>query len=249
MEKPISRKEFSDQSLKFFLSYSFFSFSVSGGLSSCRNRQSTQKQIIDEIKHLSFLLSKEKIKQTQWQRSIEQIFEKIDISDYLMHIDLESILKRYAPDRPDLKRIRIEKPIKFGMKKLVIQLFVLSKKRSIVPHGHNYMTSGFLILNGNFHGRHYQRLEDRSKHFIIRPSIDRNFSQGEFSTISDYKDNIHWFKANTDQAVILNIHLRDLKNGPKKPGRVYLNPLGGKYGGDNILAQRLSREQAYSMFF
>ncbi len=30
---------------------------------------------------------------------------------------------------------------------------------------------------------------------IIKPTIDRKFSPGECSTVSDYKDNVHWFQA------------------------------------------------------
>ena len=243
--KPISRKEFSDQSLKFLLSYSFFSLFATQGLF---GNQSIKLRT-EEIRHLSLLLSRKKITQIEWQDSVERIFEEIDTPGYIRYIDLDTILKKHTSNKTKLKRIHLKRAVNFGSKKLVTQLFLLSKERSIIPHGHNYMTSGFLVLRGSFHGRHYERLEDRTKHFVIRPSIDKNFLPGEFSTISDHKNNVHWFKANTHEAVLLNIHLRNLKNGPKKPGRVYLNPFGKKYEGNKIMAQKLSRKKAYSMFF
>ena len=53
------------------------------------------------------------------------------------------------------------------------QLFALQKDRSVVPHGHDNMATAFLVLDGAFHGRHYDRLEDDKTHMILRPTIDR----------------------------------------------------------------------------
>ena len=97
----------------------------------------------------------------------------------------------------------------------------MKKGRSVVPHGHDNMATGFLVLKGKFRGRHYDRVEDRSDHYIIRPTIDRVFKPGEFSTISDHKDNIHWFTAEDEAGFIFNVHVVETnpENG-KRPGRV-----------------------------
>ncbi len=54
------------------------------------------------------------------------------------------------------------------------------------------MATAFLILQGDFQGKHYDRLEDDKEHMIIRPTIDREFHPGEYSTVTDVKDNVHW---------------------------------------------------------
>ena len=129
------------------------------------------------------------------------------------------------------------------------QIFALKRKRSVVPHGHNNMATAFLILDGNLRGRHYDRLEDRKDEFLIRPTIDRKFRQGEHSSISDYKDNIHWFEAQSDQAFIFNIHVLDVSPGSKKPtGRVYLDPNGKKQKGGLILAPKLGYKEAHKLY-
>ena len=87
------------------------------------------------------------------------------------------------------------------------QIFALKKGRSIVPHGHDNMCTGFIVLRGNFVGKHYDRVEDNKDHYLIKPTIDRTFKPGECSTISDHKDNVHWFKAESDAASIFNIHV------------------------------------------
>ncbi|MCH2584133.1 MAG: hypothetical protein MK138_05130, partial [Planctomycetes bacterium] len=97
-----------------------------------------------------------------------------------------------------------------------------------------------LILKGDLHGRHFDRLRDEPKHLIIKPTIDRKFKPGEHSSISDYKDNIHWFEALTDDSFIFNIHVFGLKRpGPKLPtSRVYVDPDGEKIKGGLIRAPR-----------
>src|SRR5206468_4696834 len=103
------------------------------------------------------------------------------------------------------------------------------KGRSVVPHGHNNMATAFLILKGDLHGRHYDRLEDQKEHVLIKPTIDRPFKPGECSTVSDYKDNVHWFQATSESAFIFNIHVLNVRpDSGEATGRVYLDPNGEK---------------------
>ena len=109
------------------------------------------------------------------------------------------------------------------------QIFALKKDRSVVPHGHNNMATAFLILKGDLRGRHYDRLKDEPDHYIIRPTVDRTFAPGECSTVSDYKDNVHWFKAITEPAFIFNLHVLQVNPDNREPtGRLYLDPEGEK---------------------
>src|SRR4029077_16001322 len=87
------------------------------------------------------------------------------------------------------------------------QIFAMNKGRSVVPHGHDNMSTGFIILRGNFVGKHYDRVEDHTDHYLIKPTIDRTFKPAEFSTVSDHKDNVHWFKAESEPGFIFNLHI------------------------------------------
>ena len=121
------------------------------------------------------------------------------------------------------------------------QIFAMSKGRSVVPHGHDNMATGFLVLKGTFRGRHYDRIEDHSDHYIIRPTLDRDFQPGQFSTISDHKDNVHWFTNQSETGFIFNVHVVETNpENPKRPGRVYVDPLGEKLAGGLIKAPKIS---------
>ena len=150
------------------------------------------------------------------------------------------------------RSIRFKFPEVEGLPKNLVfgkQIFGLKKGRSVIPHGHNNMATAFLILKGDLRGRHYDRLEDAKDHFIIKPTIDRKFQPAEFSTVSDYKDNVHWFEAISETAYIFNIHVLNVRPGSKLPtGRVYLNPNGEKLEGGLIRAPRIGYKQAKELF-
>ena len=129
------------------------------------------------------------------------------------------------------------------------QIFAMKKGRSVVPHGHDNMCTGFLILRGDFIGKHYDRLDDQPSHYLIKPTIDRTFKPGETSTISDHKDNVHWFKAASETGFIFNIHLvgynpENLKTG----GRIYVDPDGEKVKGGLIVAKKISSAECHKKY-
>ena len=214
-----------------------------------KSNQYEYKTLIKNIHNLSRSLIKKKISQEKWQKNLEMLFQQIDLKEVIQNIDLDNILKYARPKSKDVSVVPLAKPIRMGKyQKLQQQLFIVKKKHSIVPHGHNYMTSGFLVLKGNFRGRHYERIQDEKNHLIIEPTIDQSFLINEYSTISDHHNNIHWFEANSNYGVILNVHLKNLQQGPKKPGRVYIDPTGEKIKGNYIRAKRISRKIAYQKF-
>ena len=129
------------------------------------------------------------------------------------------------------------------------QIFAFKKGRSVVPHGHNNMATAFLILKGDFHGRHYDRLEDEKEHLIIRPTIDREFHPGEYSSVTDFKDNVHWFLSKSEPAFVFNIHALNVNPGSeKRTGRVYVDPDGEKIQGGMIRARRINHDEAHKLY-
>ena len=154
-----------------------------------------------------------KLKQTDWQAKVDELFGQVDLADTLKFLDFEKLTANIKfKDQGELS-LRAKLPQVEGLPTNLVfghQVFALAKDRSVVPHGHNNMATAFLILKGTFRGRHYDRLEDDGEHIIIRPTIDRAFTAGEHSTVSDYKDNIHWFTATSERAFIFNIHVMNV---------------------------------------
>ena len=195
-------------------------------------------------------LKGEKLTQTEWQEQIEELFGQVEPADLLKFIDFEKLTAEIEFRERGERSLKPKFPEVEGLPtKLVFghQVFALRKGRSVVPHGHDNMATAFLVLKGDFHGRHYDRLEDDGEHMIIRPTIDDEFTVGGCSTISDHKDNVHWFKATSKTGFIFNIHVLNVVEG-RKTGRVYVDPDGEALSGDRIRARRLGASEAYKLY-
>lgn len=151
----------------------------------------------------------------QWQQSIEELYAKVELEEILKFIDFDNLVKGF--EHPDLGVST--KPVKFPKLNdlpertvFVKKIFGMKKERAIIPHGHSNMASAHLILNGEMHLRHYEKIQQEGKNMIVKPSIDRIAKVGDSSSISDEKDNVHWFIANTETAFTFDVIMLDLNN-------------------------------------
>lgn len=202
---------------------------------------------LSDVNQLGFDLKDKKISQIDWQERLEELFAQVSLEELLGLIDFDELTKNVKLKERGARSLKFSfRQIDGVPEKLAYgkQVFALKKGRSVVPHGHNNMATAFIVLKGEFHGRHYDRLEDEKDHVIIRPTIDEQFAPGDFSTVSDFKDNVHWFEATSEPAFIFNIHALNIGVGEKRTGRVYLDPNGEKLSEGRIRAPRLSYGEA-----
>lgn len=248
----LNRREFTQQTLGSLLTLSFLDL-VCGSPALAGPVRVVTNEWLKDLDDLGRSVKGQKLKQTDWQKKVEELFARVDVAEFLKVIDFEMLTKDATlPDhgarslRPTLPQVEgLPKELVFGR-----QIFGVRKGRSVVPHGHNNMATAFLILKGEFHGRQYDRVEDIGEsHIVIRPTIDKKFGVGQPSTISDEKDNVHWFEGTTETAFLFNIHVLNVTPGKSEPtGRVYLNPNGEKLSGGLIRAPRISYEESNKLF-
>jgi hypothetical protein len=134
-------------------------------------------------------------------------------------------------------------PLTFGH-----MLFGLRRGQAVPPHGHLNMATGFLVLEGQFHGRHFERLEMHEDHWRLRPTIDETFRVGMSSTISDFRDNVHWFVAESPRGFLFNVHVHRIEADLEAHGRVHLDPTGSPESDGSILAPKLEAPDAFARF-
>jgi hypothetical protein len=192
------------------------------------------------------------IKQVEWQAKVEELFGKIDLPELLKFIRFDEMTRDLTYRAKGERSLSVRFPkvegvpedLPFGR-----QVFALKKGASVVPHGHDNMATAFLVLRGEFRGRHFERLADEPEHMILAPTLDKTFVPGGAATISDYKDNVHWFEALTDAAFIFNIHVMDVDaKSAKGSRRIYVDPAGQKLEGGKIRARRISPTEAYERY-
>ena len=199
---------------------------------------------LEELNTISRDVRDHKVKDVEFTRSLEGLYRRVDLDALLKTLDFDRVAREVnypaigAKSLPgDFNKVSgLPTSLVFGR-----QIFAMKKGRSVVPHGHDNMATGFLVIKGNLRGRHYDRVEDHKDHYVIRPTIDRSFAPGEFSTVSDHRDNVHWFTAIDDYAFIFNVHVLETNpENPKPPGRIYVDPLGEKIAGGLVKAPKIS---------
>jgi len=247
----MSRRAFTQHALGSLLSYTLLETVFAGNLLA-DDRKAAALKWLNDVNQLGWDLKEHKLSQIEWQLKIEELYAKADVESFLSLIDFQKLTDKLELVDNGARSLQFKFPMVEGIPEKVAwgkQIFALKKGRSVVPHGHNNMATAFLILKGQFRGRHYDRLEDHGETMIIRPTIDRTFRVGECSTISDFKDNIHWFQALDEPAFIFNIHVTGIHAGHGEPtGRVYVDPHGTKLRDGLILARRLDYDEAHKLY-
>lgn len=244
----ISRREFQQQTLGSLLTWSllntlFTRDAFADGV------KLVATQWLTDLNTMSRDLQLSKLDPLVWQTRVEELFAKVDLPEMLKFVDFDKLTRNVKPPEYGEMSLRANLPKVEGLPTDLVfghQVFALGQGRSVVPHGHDNMSTAFLILQGEFHGRHFDRLEDDADHMIVKPTIDKTFGVGGCSTISDFKDNVHWFKSNCDRSFIFNIHVYSLNAG--SAGRVYIDPNGEKLSGGRIRARKIDHTEANKLY-
>jgi len=240
---PYTRRDFTRTALQ-----SLTTLVLIEGLWSRRLLGSDVQPIVDDwfkkLNTISRDVREHRTNDVEFQHSLEQLLERVDLAALLKTLDFDRLAAGVSFPAKGAKSLPVDfshvngLPVQLAFGR---QIFAMSKGRSVVPHGHDNMATGFLVLKGRFRGRHYDRVEDRADCYIIRPTIDRAFQPGEFSTVSDHKDNVHWFTAESETGFIFNVHVVETDPGAgRRPGRVYVDPMGEKLAGGLIKAPKVS---------
>jgi len=238
-----TRRDFTRNSLQ-----SLMTLVLIEGLWSRRLLGTDVRSIVDdwfkELDSISRDVHEHRTKDVEFQESLERLYRRVDLAALLKTLDFDRLAAGVSFPAKGAKSLPVDfshiggLPVNLAFGR---QIFALGKGRSVVPHGHDNMATGFLVLKGRFRGRHYDRLEDHADHYIIRPTIDREFQPGEFSTISDHKDNVHWFTAESESGFIFNVHVVETNpENSHRPGRIYIDPMGQKLAGGLIKAPKIT---------
>lgn len=245
-----SRREFNTQLLGSVVAFGLVETLWSRDLFADAVKPTVQKWL-QELVDMTRDLRGRKLTDLEFQTKMEDLYKRVDLKALCELIKLDEVEKRKLPANGaanlgiDLAKVN-GLPSNLGFGK---QIFGCGKGRSIVPHGHANMCTGFIILKGTWHGRHYDRLETAKDHYLIKPTIDREFGPGTLSTISDHKDNVHWFKAASDVAYIFNVHVIGYDPQIKdSSGRLYLDPDGDKVAGGLIKAPKMSSSDCHKKY-
>jgi hypothetical protein len=171
---------------------------------------------------------------TQWQDAIEALHKTVPIADVLKVVDFDRM-------RPKLERSgRFESYQYVSLPDIGptiglfwTNLFIVPEGGAIPPHGHNELVTAHLIVHGRLRTRTFDRVVDEPGRMLLRPTRDEHCDVGSTITMSDERDNVHWFVAEGGPAFTLDVGaiaptFSDHLNGTGRDGRIYLDPTAGR---------------------
>ncbi|PYS57772.1 MAG: hypothetical protein DMF76_21320 [Acidobacteria bacterium] len=205
-----------------------------------------------EMEHVTQELRQGKLKAIEWQSQIESFLSRVDLNDLLSAIDYDRLAKTavFPEDHESAEDVDFSHNEGLPTELSFAPYFYAMKKgTAIVPHGHRNMASMHMMLKGLAHGWQFERVSDEAQYLTIKPTIDKALEVGAVTTVSDQRDNIHWFKALSEPVFMFNIGVFRINPSTAFSGRDYVDPLGGeKLRGGLIRARRLEVKEAYKLY-
>ncbi|WP_153558712.1 cupin domain-containing protein [Roseimaritima sediminicola] len=194
----------------------------------------------------------------EWQETMDAIYADTPLEALCKHLRFDSLRQQILADIPSdrgelFHRVELrgepnaDASGREPHRALITKVAHVKKGRSIPPHGHSNMTSAFLCLSGEFAVRQYDKLEDRGEHLVVRQTVDEPVAGvGTWSSISDYRNNIHWLTAQTDDCFLFTTKLIGLEPNRVLRGRINIDVRRGESLGTNTLRAPVitSREAA-----
>jgi hypothetical protein len=249
----LSRRAFGEGALGSLLAYSLIETLIAGDAFG-DDVKPIATTWLSSVNDLGKSLKGGALTQQQWQTKVEELLRRVELGDLMASLKMEQLMATVEFRERGEKSLRPKLPVLPEVKGMPTryvfghQIFALKQGRSVPPHGHYNMATLFLVLNGKFHGRHYDRVDEDDKTMIVKPTINQQFSPGEYSTVTDFKDNVHWFKATSETGFIFNIHLLRIDPKARKGGRVYIDPAGEKLQDGAIRAPKISASEALKKY-
>jgi hypothetical protein len=248
---PVSRRSFNGRLLGSLMTFGLVETLFARDLFADAVKPVIHKWMV-ELHELCQDVKDQQVKDVEWQAKLESLYQRVDLTELMQLLDLDRVIQSVKYPAKGAASLGVDLSKVEGLpKKFVLgkQIFALQKGRSVVPHGHDNMCTGFIVLRGNFVGKHYDRVEDNADHYLIRPTIDRIFKPGESSSVSDHKDNVHWFQADSETGFIFNIHVMGYNPENQRPtARVYVDPNGEKVAGGLIRAPKITSAECHKKY-
>jgi hypothetical protein len=212
--------------------------------------RSASRRWIEELKVAAHELRARRIRQIDWQARTQKCLGNVELEDLLAAIDFETLASRVPFEEDHETQVRMptldgEPPEQLGFGPY---FFALKEGVSVVPHGHHNLVTMHMVLRGQAHGRHFDRVQDEPDYITIKPTLDETLRPGAVTTISDQQNNVHWFTALSGPVFMFNMQIGGITPGLPVGGRDYLDPAGEKLPGGLIRARRLSQDEAFRRY-
>ncbi len=153
---------------------------------------------------------------TEWQDRIAALDTGVNLAELRRYLDFDRLTKAMVFPTNLAETADPKFPATINVagieRSWFIRFFGMRKGGAIIPHVHNNMVSAHLVIEGGFHARTFDRVQDlpEAKAVLLRPKLDRALAPGEAVTMSDDRDNGHWLIAEHDRSFTFDVGVLSL---------------------------------------
>ena len=219
------------------------------------------EQWVRRLDNVSKRLASGNISGLHWQEALDEIYGSVPMESLLKMVDFKRLSDQLSSqdlgDRGEIFHDITVGPIpaqdKIGGEDsgtAIVKIAHVKKGRSIPPHGHSNMVSAFLCVSGEFEVKLFDRLHDFEETMVVRKTVDeKSVGPGTWSSISDYRNNVHWLTANSDDCFLFTCKLIRLEEDREFNGRINLNLKTAEQLGSNTWrARKISGAEASELY-
>ena len=186
----------------------------------------TLRRFVLSVGELGLAVRSGSLAPAAWQDSMAEIYADLPPEELIRFIDMDRLLRDVRPPEARIGAIaNVPWPevdgfpvgFRFGHK-----LFVDWEGACTPPHAHNHLVSAHFVLEGRIRARTYDRLTDLDSSIRLRPTRDEELGPGRLVTMSDERDNGHWFDGLTQRSISFDIPISGIA-----PDKAYRHPAEG----------------------
>jgi hypothetical protein len=209
----LSRRKFIASSIEALGFYYLFQ-TVHGSAAWAKPIEPIIKIWIRQVNEACVSVRSGKLSPKDWQASISQLHSKIPVDDILKFVDLEKVLRNIHHPKERLGAVQdVPWPAVEGFPQTTFghKIFVYRKGSCTPPHAHNHLVSAHLIIMGKMRIRTFDRIKDLEKAVLLKATRDEIPSIGTTVSMSDYRDNVHWFEGISDYSATFDIPVPNIE--------------------------------------
>lgn len=174
----------------------------------------------------------------QWALEVERLAAEIDVAELMAAVDRADIRPAGEPFQNDPQKRFVRFLDAQGRPRQLAYgaaLFDFEPRNVVTPHGHRNMVSAHLVVAGRLRVRNFDRLGDLPGAMRLRPTRDYVAGPGRVSTMSDERDNIHWFVPQGGPARTFDVLVSGLDPGVPDHQIEAVDPVRARRAGDGSL--------------
>jgi hypothetical protein len=195
-----------------------------------------------ELRRWSDQLLRQEISQERWQLQIGEIYQNLNFTQLLQDLDFEAVRAgmEIRNNSGNWQSVVIDGlTVHSPGRKIHTKIVGIKEARSVPPHGHENEVSAFLILDGRFRLRQYDRVALRNDSLDIRPVSDGITLPGDWNSQSELQTNVHWLITESAEAFFLSVRVEEVDGKPWGRDRIPIDPDGAESLGNGIYRARI----------